>query len=507
MSRDDIVALLVSHQELKQQNEWFKRQLFGPRSDRRLFPENDRQLALGEALRPAETVLPATTAVEGHRRRKHNDPARDGDDGALRFDESVPVEVIELSDPEVERDPGRYRVVGKKHTDRLAQRPGSYVVVRYVRTVYKHKETGAFSCPPAPTGVLEKSVADVSFLAGLLIDKFRFHLPLYRQHQRLAAAGITMSRSTLTHLVQRTVDLLHPIYTAQLDSILKSDVLAMDETPIRAGPGSKKKMKTGYFWPIYGDRDEMAFPFSPSRGGALVQDVLREYCGVLVSDGYGVYDRYATTVNDVVHAQCWAHTRRYFVQAEPVEPALAGRALDLIDALYDHEAVIRESGLNDEKKQQYRGEHCKVVVDEFFSWLEATMQEHLLLPSSPFTKAGNYALERERALRVFLEYPDVPVDTNHLEREIRPIAVGRKNWLFCWTELGAHDVGVVQSLLTSCRLQGVDPYVYLVDVLQRVSTHPASAVHQLTPRLWKEHFAANPLRSDLDLVRKHNLAA
>jgi hypothetical protein len=376
------------------------------------------------------------------------------------------------------------------------------VVLRYLRPVYKRKDTGAFSCPSAPAAVLEKSMADVSFLAGLLIDKFRYHLPLYRQHQRLAAAGITLSRSTLTHLVQRTADLLHPIYDVQLDSILGSEVLAMDETPIRAGPGKKRKMKTGYFWPIYGDRNEMAFPFSPSRGAALVQEVLKEYCGVLVSDGYEVYDHYAKTVGDVVHAQCWAHTRRYFVKAEAAEPALAGRALDLIETLYEHEAVIR--GQSEEKRQRYRGEHCRAVIDEFFAWLETTMQEHLLLPSSPFTKAGNYALEREQALRVFLEYPNVPVDTNHLEREIRPIAVGRKNWMFCWTELGAHDVGVIQSLLTSCRLQGVDPYVYLVDVLQRVETHPAKDVHLLTPRLWKENFAANPLHSDLDLLRKPN---
>jgi hypothetical protein len=128
----------------------------------------------------------------------------------------------------------------------------------------------------------------------------------------------------------------------------------------------------------------------------------------------------------------------------------------------------------------------------------------MLLPSSPFTKAANYALEREKPLRVFLEYPNVPVDTNHLEREIRPIALGRKNWLFCWTELGAHDTGVIQSLLATCRLQGVDPYTYLVDVLQRISSHPARDVAQLTPRLWKEPFADNPMRSDLDRIRNHD---
>ena len=499
------IATLTTHvHELQHQLDWFKRQLFGTKADRRLLAENVRQLSLGEQLPPSEESPPATTMVGAHRRRSRTDPSQGCEEGGLRFDASVPVEVIEISNPEVEKDAQSYRVVGEKQTHRLAQRPGAYVVLRYVRKVYKHKKTQEFSCPAAPAAVLEKSFADVSFLAGLLIDKFRFHLPLYRQHQRLAAAGINMSRATLTHLTGRTVDLLRPIYDAQLTSILKSDVLTMDETPIRAGRGSKGKMKTGYFWPIYGDQDEIAFPFSPSRGRGLVEEVLREYCGVLVTDGYEVYERYAQKVNDLVHAQCWSHTRRHFVQAEPVEPVLAGRALDLIASIYGHEQVLRERGLSDEKKQLYRAQHCKAVVDEFFSWLKVTMHEYLLLPSSPFTRAGNYALDREDALRVFLEYPNVPVDTNHLEREIRPIAVGRKNWLFCWTELGAHDVGVIQSLLASCRLQSVDPYVYLVDVLQRISSHPARDVHLLTPRLWKEHFAAAPMRSDLALPRNRD---
>jgi hypothetical protein len=125
-----------------------------------------------------------------------------------------------------------------------------------------------------------------------------------------------------------------------------------------------------------------------------------------------------------------------------------------------------------------------------------------LLPTNPFGHAAQYALEWEAALKVFLAEPDVPIDTNHLEREIRPIALGRKNWLFCWTEVGARHVGIIQSLLASCRLQGIDAYVYLVDVLQRVDTHPALEVHLLTPRLWKQHFAERPLCSDLDRRRQ-----
>ena len=122
-----------------------------------------------------------------------------------------------------------------------------------------------------------------------------------------------------------------------------------------------------------------------------------------------------------------------------------------------------------------------------------------LLPQSPYAKALGYIATRETELRVFLADPDVPPDTNHLERVIRPIPMGRRNWLFCWTELGAEHVGIIQSLISTCRLHDVNPYVYLVDVLQRVAVHPNHEIADLTPRLWKEKFADDPMRSDLDL--------
>ena len=155
----------------------------------------------------------------------------------------------------------------------------------------------------------------MSLLAGLLIDKFAFHLPLYRQHQRLASAGITLNRGTLTQWVHRTADLLTPIYHALLSSILQSPGLTMDETPIKAGHKSKGKLHTGYFWPIYGDQDEIAFPFAPTRAERVVREVRSSFCGVLLTDGYKVYDCFTRSMQDIVHAQCWTHARRKFVEA------------------------------------------------------------------------------------------------------------------------------------------------------------------------------------------------
>jgi len=512
MDRKEVVALLASHQELmssfdtlrarnaelSRQVEWFKRQLFGSKSECRVVDPEGRQLWLGEEQGDQRRTTEPGITVASHQRRRQPRPD-EHDDTELRFDESVPVEEIRLQPPA-----GAHVgvVISEKVTCRLAQRPGVYVVLKYIRPVVKRSD-GTLTCPPAPASVFGKSVADVSLLANMAVDKFRYHLPLYRQHQRMAASGIHLARSTLTGLILRSAELLEPIYHAQLASILRSAVVTMDETPIKAERTGHGTMRTAYFWPVFGDHNEIAFPFSPTRSAAVVREVLGEYCGVLLSDGYRAYESYAAEIERLVHAQCWSHTRRGFVKAESAEPELAGGALDIIARLYEQDSALKRTYLPDDKKLERRTERCKPLVDEFFEWLKTTLAERVLLPSNPFTEAAGYALAREAGLRVFLEYPNVPIDTNHLEREIRPIALGRKNWLFCWTELGAECVGIFQSLLSTCRLQGIDPYVYLVDVLQRVETHPASQVERLTPRLWKEHFATDPLRSDLDRLVKN----
>ena len=196
-----------------------------------------------------------------------------------------------------------------------------------------------------------------------------------------------------------------------------------------------------------------------------------------------------------MHATCWAHTRRKFIEAEGVDPNRCRKAVGYIRRLYENEEQIR--GKDPADILQNRRECSLPVVEEFFEWLRGEMRDLTILPSNPFSKAAGYAIARQGRLSVFLSDPAVPIDTNHLERALRPIPMGRKNWVFCWTEVGAHHVGKIQSLLVTFRLQGLDPYTYFVDVLQRVATHPAQRVSELIPRLWKESFAKEPLRSEL----------
>ena len=505
-SAEEVLVLREEIAVLKHRLAWFEKQLFGQKSEKRPVNNPHQASLLGEPLSetPAEGETITITNARGKAAKQRPDDCVNG--SGLRFSSEVPVEVITLAAPELSGpDADQYEVIGTKSTFRLAQRPASYVVLRYDRDVIKRKGAEQPLPSPAPFNVLDKSIADVSLLVGLLVDKFLYHLPLYRQHQRITQAGITLSRATLTNLVKRAIDLLRPVVDAQLENILRSRVLAMDETPIKAGKAGKGKLKQCWFWPLYGDQDEVVFTFSSSRGRLHIENTLRQqFTGTLISDGYAAYARYAQMNEGITHAQCWVHSRRKFVEAQEQEPAAVRQGLDFIAALYRIETVIAEQNLSDDKKRQYRLEHSKAVVDSFFAWCEEQMHRADLAPSNPLLKALGYVSSREHKLRVFLEDPEVPLDTNHLERALRPIPMGRKSWLFCWTELGAEHVGIIQSLITTCRLHDINPYTYLTDVLLRINEHPARQVLDLTPRVWKEKFSENPMRSDLYREGNHS---
>ncbi|MGE4418184.1 MAG: IS66 family transposase [Marinobacterium sp.] len=508
--QEQLAAFKEQIDALKHQLDWFKRQTFGQKSEKRIPEAPAQQLTLAEALgiaTPEPLPEAPTRIIPAHTRKSTRRTPEDQAESVPFFDaDQVPVTTIEVPNPEVAGlTPEQYTVIGTKETYRLAQQPGSYVVIKYVRPVIKRRDTQIISCPPAPVAVLEGSRADVSFAAGMVVDKFCYHLPLYRIHQRLQDGGFTLSRPWLTQLMQQIVRLLEPIHDAQLASIRGSRVKAMDETPIKAGLKGPGKMKQGYFWPVYGEQDEICFPYCESRRAEHVEQLLGLTAppgSVLITDGYAAYSRYAQKTEGLTHAQCWAHTRREFFESQDADPQRAAVALEMIGQIYAVEAEIREQGLKGTPKQDARLTQAKPLVEAFFTWVADTAADTGLLPSNPLSKALAYAQKRRAGLEVFLSDPDVPIDTNHLERGLRRIPMGRRNWLFCWTELGAKQVGIVQGLLTTCRLHDINPYDYLVDVLQRVGQHPASRVAELTPRLWKQHFAANPLRSDLYNLRK-----
>jgi len=498
-------ALSEENAQLKRQLAWFKNQLFGAKSEKRVIDNPDQPLLTGLMGEPVEPLPPLDKQKITYERGKAK-KKRDEDcvtDSGLRFGPEVPLKTITLEAPELSGpDADQYDIIGYKTSHRLAQHHSAYEVLCFQRPVLKRKECGTLTTTAAAFNVLDNSVADVSFLVGMLVDKFLYHLPLYRQHQRLKNSGIELSRGTLTNLTKRSIELLRPIAEAQMAHILQSQVLSMDETPIKAGPTKNKKgkgvMKQAWFWPLMGDQDEIAFTYSSGRGRAHIEQVLENlFAGTLVSDGYVAYSSYAAKNDQITHANCWVHGRRKMVEAEEDDPDAVKQVLDSIGHLYQVESQIRDTQITGEQKRSFRLTHSKPIVDQLFAWFDQQRQRPELIPSNPLSKAIAYMQNREHALRVFLEDPAVPMDNNHTERALRVVPLGRKNWMFCWTELGAEHVGIIQSLIVTCKMQGIDPATYLVDVLQRVAIHPAKQVEELTPRVWKDLFAQNPLRSDL----------
>ena len=502
LSTPEVASVLEERDSLRSRLRWCERQLFGRKSkkltelDTSVMGDLFAILDLPQPPKPdtSETEVIDVPAHKRKRRKLPNGP----DESGLRFSDDVPVKVVMVKNAEYEANPELFEVIGEKVTHRLAQTQKTYGVIKYVRMVYKHKEDQTIVNTPAPENVLDRCVADVSFLAGMLVEKFDYHIPLCRQHRRLEQNGVLLSRSTLMNLSGRSIDLLAPIADAVLLSILSGSVVAMDETPIKFSRGKKGSMKKGFFWPVFGEENEIYFHFDPSRATSVIYNVLGDYKGQLLSDGYNAYEKYANASQQCTRSQCWSHARRAFEKALGMEKESTQHALQMIAALFKLETLITEQSLSQDEKKQFRQTHSKPLVDKFFAWVNEQRQRTDLVKSNPLAKALLYVVNREQAMRGFLDNPNVPIDTNHLERQIRYIAMGRRAWLFCWTEMGAQHVGIIQTLICSCRLQGVDPFTYLVDVLQRVSTHPASKVHELTPRYWKVLFGDSPLRSNFE---------
>ncbi len=489
--------------QLQAQLDWFKRELFGAKSERReLHPD---QLALFEAALKDLPAQQESVTVPAHKRRKK----RNGDevnDTGLRFTDDVPVEIVEMSCPELDGpDADNYRVIGTKESYRLGSEPGTHVIICYRRPVVVHKD-GAIVQPAAPVGPLGHAQADVSFLAQMLVDKFVYHTPLYRQHQKLADQGITLSRASLDGWTHSAISLLKPLAQSVMEGVLGGEHIKIDETPIKAGKGKNSKgqgkMKQAWLWPLLGESGDIYFHFSPGRGKQVLSDLLDgRFKGTVQTDGYAVYARYAAQHEGIIHALCWSHTRRAFLKAEGSEPVATQHILTLIKVLYRIERDLRKQGADDKQILEARQRRSRRCIDKIFKWINEQRQNPSLLPKSPLAKALNYAAEREAGLRVFLKDAWVALDTNDLERALRVIPMGKKNWLFCSSEVGAEHVAVIQTLLATCRAHRVNPFNYLVDVLQRIDEHPASKVHELTPREWQKHFASNPLRSPLHEIR------
>jgi transposase len=472
-----------------------RRAMYGRRSER----IDDDQLALAlEALESehakvqaeAEKADPALKSERTRRRRKSRTESLD----------HLPHEEVVI-EPESKVCPccnGALHVIGEDTSKRLDKVPAKLTVIVTRRPKLACRdcerngadEVAGIIQAPAPARLIEGGLPTERLVADVVVSKFADHLPLYRQSQILARSGVRIERSTLAHWVGAAAAELQPLHDRLVAQLKKSPKLFCDETRCPVLDPGRGETKTGFMWALarddrpWGGTDPpaVAYTYAPGRGGVHAVKLLAGFSGILQVDGYAVYDQLARPTRPggpLTLAFCWSHLRRKFYELyvggnQPI----ATEALACIKQLYDIEAEIR--GLPPKVRRAMRQGKAKPLVDALKPWLEASLAK--VPKGSKLDEALGYGLNHWDGLVRYLDDGRIEIDSNTVERSIRPLALTRKNALFAGHDLGAEAWAMTASLIETCKLNRVDPLAWMTDVLEKlVNRWPASKIDELMP--------------------------
>jgi len=321
-------------------------------------------------------------------------------------------------------------------------------------------------------------------VAQVLLAKYVDHLPLYRQQQQFLRLGANLPRQRLCDWVEKAAEWMQPLYRLLLEDLQKGDYLQIDETPVRVlDPEVKGKTAQGQLWLGAKPGGDVVFHFDPSRGKTAAHTLLENFSGILQSDAYVVYESLARNNPKIIRIGCWAHVRRKFVEALKDETQAATAFLQDIQGLYRIEKEAREKPMDFPARQNLREEKAPRFLDRIKARLDELQPK--TLPKSPLGQAIGYALREWPGLRTYVGQGNLEIDNNLIENALRPVGIGRKNWLF----LGHPDAGwrsaVIYSLVGSCKRRGIDPARYLTDVLRRLPSTTHHQLRELLPAHWK----------------------
>ena len=374
--------------------------------------------------------------------------------------------------------------IGEDVAEKLDYTPGTFRVERHIRGKWVCQDCETLVQAPVPAHVIDKGIPTSGLLAQVLVAKYQDHLPLYRQEGIFGRAGLAIPQSTLAHWVGQMGVQLQPLVDALKEELLACPVLHADETPVAMLDPGAGKTHRAYLWSYsIGAHDPVRaviYDFAESRAGKHAQDFLGDWRGTLVCDDYSGYK--ALIAKGVTEAGCMAHARRKFFELqEHGQSQIAGEALERIAALYAIEQEARE--LEPDARQTLREARARPLLEDLKAWLLACRGK---IPNgSSSARAIDYTLKRWAALTHYLADGRVPIDNNWIENQIRPIAIGRKNWLFAGSLRAGKRAAAIMSLIQSARLNGHEPFTYLKDVLTRLPTQPQSRIGELLPHRWR----------------------
>jgi transposase len=465
-----------------------RRAQFGRRSER----ISDDQIEL--ALEDVETGFGVEDAkVEAGSELLRVDAAKSRRANRGHLPKHLPREEI-IVEPETKACPccaGALHVIGEDVSERLDKVPAKLRVIVMRRPKYACRScTDGVVQAPAPNRLIEGGLPTEALVADVLVSKYADHLPLYRQAQILAREGVEIDRSTLAHWVGFAAHELAPLHDRLLDMLKTSTKLFADETRCPILDPGRGKTKTGYLWAIARDDrpwkgagpPAVAYIYAPGRGAEHAVRNLAGFTGVLQVDGYAGYDKLSDPKRPggpIVLAYCWSHFRRRFYEiAKGGNAPIASEALSRIGALYEIEAEIR--GCDADMRRDERQSRTRPLVEALCAWLKEQLAR--VSGRSPIAEAMRYGVSHWEGLCRFLDDGRIEIDTNTVERSIRPIALNRKNALFAGSDEGGANWAIIASLMETCKLNAVNPHAWLTDVLTKlVNRWPQSRINDLMP--------------------------
>lgn len=391
-------------------------------------------------------------------------------------------QVIELLPQE---DVRGLQPVGKEVTEILEYQPGELYVKQFVRPEYiKSSEDGLNAkriISPLPAMPLQKAIAGPSLLTQLLVSKFVDHQPVYRQLEIFKRQQVSMHYSTVSGWIKGAVALVEPVFNLHCKEVINTNYLNIDETTIKVLDKDKKgTTHQGYYWVYYDTQRKLAlFDYQPGRGALYPQAMLHQFKGYLQTDGYDAYETF-DKVEGVTTLCCWAHARRKFYEAKDYDNANAEKVLEQIQQLYQIESHCRDNSFTPEQIKHYRHEHAIPILTELQKLLKDLLVKSL--PGSPLGKAISYTLKRWNKLYGYTQEGNLQIDNNLVENSIRPVALGRKNYLFAGSHERAQDAAMLYSLFATCRLHGINPEKWLTHLFENINSTSKDRLHLLLPQ-------------------------